>query len=158
MSFERERARIDVACRAPSTQPVCDTAHSPRSVAETAEAAPYATAIIAGAAVASAGEALLPGAAAFVLATQVGAIASLTHLYTGKWLARSQALAVVPALAGEAAGGSVFLFAKSFLPPTGLVDGAAAVIAASMTISVLGAVAWALQQGHSLEEKHKLKL
>jgi hypothetical protein len=119
---------------------------------------PYATAIVAGAALAAAGEGLLPGTAAFVVATQVSAIAGLYYLYTGKWLARSQALAVVPAFASEAVGGSLFLLAKSLLPPTGVADAAAAVIAASMTISMLGAITWALERGYSLEEKHQLAL
>jgi hypothetical protein len=119
---------------------------------------PFATAIVAGAALAAAGEGLLPGTAAFVVATQVSAIAGLYYLYTGKWLARSQALAVVPAFASEAVGGSLFLLAKSVLPPTGIADAAAAVIAASMTISMLGAITWALENGYSLEEKHQLAL
>jgi hypothetical protein len=119
---------------------------------------PYVTAIIAGAAVAAAGEGLLPGAAAFVLATQIGAIVAIYHLYTGKWLARTQALAMIPAFTAEAAGGSLFLLAKSFLPPTGIADVMAGAVAASMTIAMLGAVAWALEQGYSLEEKEQLKL
>jgi hypothetical protein len=119
---------------------------------------PYATAIIAGAALVAAAEGLLPGAAAFVVATQVGAIAGLYYLYTGKWLARSQALAVLPAFATEAVGGSVFLLVKSFLPPTGVADAIAAGVAGSMTVSVLGAVTWALEQGYSLQEREQLTL
>jgi hypothetical protein len=119
---------------------------------------PYATAIIAGAAIVTAAEGLLPGAAAFVVATQVGALGSLYYLYTGRWLARTQALAVLPAFATEAAGGSVFLLVKSFLPPTGVADVAAAIVAASLTISMLGAVTWALEQGYSLKEKEQLAL
>lgn len=119
---------------------------------------PYATAIIAGAAVVAAAEGLLPGAAGFVVATQIGAIASLYYLYTGKWLARTQALAMLPAFATEAVGGSVFLLVKSFLPPTGVADAIAAGVAGSMTLSVLGAVTWALEQGYSLEERDQLTL
>jgi hypothetical protein len=119
---------------------------------------PYATAIIAGAALAAAAEGLLPGAAAFVFATQVGAITALYYLYTGNWLARSQVLAVFPAFASEAVGSSAFLIAKSFLPPTGVADAAAAVIAASLTIAMLGGIAWLLEQGHSLQESHQIKL
>ncbi len=119
---------------------------------------PYATAIIAGAALVSAAEGLLPGAAAFVLATQVGAIMSLYYLYTGKMLARTQALALLPAFATEAAGGSLFLLAKSFFPPTGIADALAAGVAASLTISILGAVTWALEQGATLQEKQELVL
>jgi hypothetical protein len=119
---------------------------------------PFATAIIAGAAVVTAAEGFLPGAAAFVAATQVGAVASLYYLYTGRWLARSQALAILPAFAAEAVGGSLFLIVKSFLPPTGVADVAAAAVAASLTVSMLGAVAWALEHGYSLQEKAQLTL
>jgi hypothetical protein len=119
---------------------------------------PYATAIIAGAAVVAAAEGILPGAAAFVVATQVGAIASLYYLYTGRWLARTQALAVLPVFATEAVGGSVFLLVKSFLPPTGVADAVAAGVAGSMTLSMLGAVTWVLEHGYSLQEKEELAL
>jgi hypothetical protein len=117
---------------------------------------PFATAIIAGAALVTAMEGFLPGAAAFVVATQVGAITSLYYLYTGKWLARTQALALLPAFASEAAGGSVFLLVKSFLPPTGVGDVAAAAVAASITIAILGAVAGALERGNALDQKEEL--
>jgi hypothetical protein len=118
---------------------------------------PLATAIIAGAALMSAVEGVLPGAAAFVVGTQVTAIASLYYLYTGKWMARSQTLALVPVFASEAAGGSLFLLAKSFFPPTGIADAAAAAVAASMTVAMLGAVAALLEQGASLDDKEKLR-
>jgi hypothetical protein len=118
---------------------------------------PFALSIIAGAALVTAAEGLLPGAAAFVVATQAGAISSLYYLYTGKWMARTQAFALLPAFAAEAAGGSVFLLVKSFLPPTGVLDVVAAGVAASMTITVLGTIAWALDQGFSLEEKEQMQ-
>jgi hypothetical protein len=81
----------------------------------------------------------------------------LYYLYTGKWMARTQAFALLPAFAAEAAGGSVFLLVKSFLPPTGVLDVLAAGVAASMTITVLGTIAWALDQGFSLEEKEQMQ-
>ena len=118
---------------------------------------PFALSIVAGAALITAAEGLLPGAAAFVIATQAGAISSLYYLYTGKWMARTQAFALLPAFAAEAAGGSVFLLVKSFLPPTGVLDVLAAGVAASMTITVLGTIAWALDQGFSLEEKEQMQ-
>jgi hypothetical protein len=118
---------------------------------------PYAAAIIAGAALATAAEGLLPGAAALVVASQIGAIGSLSFLYTGRWLGRGQALALLPVFASEAAGGSIFLLAKSFFPPTGIADAAAAVVAATLTLSMLGAVAWTLEQGYSLDQEDKLR-
>jgi len=118
---------------------------------------PFALSIVAGAALITAAEGLLPGAAAFVIATQAGAISSLYYLYTGKWMARTQAFALLPAFAAEAAGGSVFLLVKSFLPPTGVADVAAAIVASSMTLAMLGAVAGVLEQGYALDEREKLR-
>jgi hypothetical protein len=118
---------------------------------------PYALSIIAGATIVTMAEAFLPGAAAFIIASQASAIGSLFYLYTGKWMGRTQALALLPAFAAEAAGGSVFLLVKSFLPPTGFADVTAAVVAASMTITILGTIAWTLDQGYSLEETARLK-
>jgi len=119
---------------------------------------PYATSIVAGAALVTAAEGFLPGAAAFVLATQVGAITSLYYLYTGKWMGRTQVLSLIPVFASEAAGGSAFLLVKSFLPPTGVADVVAAGVASTMTIAMLGAVTWALEQGYELDQKAQLKL
>ena len=119
---------------------------------------PYATAIVAGAALVTAAEGVLPGAAAFVIATQVGAITSLYYLYSGKWMGRRQALSLLPVFASEAAGGSAFLLVKSFLPPTGVADVVAAGVASSMTIAMLGAVTWALEHGYSLDQKAQLQM
>jgi hypothetical protein len=121
------------------------------------EKRPLAAAIVAGAALATATEALLPGAAAFVVTTQATAIASLHYLYTGKWMGRSQALTILPMFVSETAGGSVFLLVKSFLPPTGVADAAAAIIAASFTVAMLGAIARLLEEGYALDEKEKLR-
>jgi uncharacterized protein (DUF697 family) len=119
---------------------------------------PYATAIVSGAALATAAEAFFPGAAAFVIATQIGAITSLYYLYTGKWIGRAQAAGLVPAFAGEFAGGTAFLIAKSFLPPTGVADVIAASVAISMTIAMLGTITLALERGYSLDQKERLML
>jgi hypothetical protein len=118
---------------------------------------PYALGVIAGATVVTAAEAFLPGAAAFIVASQASAISSLFYLYTGRWMGRTQALALLPAFAAEAAGGSLFLLVKSFFPPTGVADALAAGVAASMTITVLGTIAWALDHGYSLEETEQLR-
>jgi uncharacterized protein len=142
--------------RAALLETALSAAHVPIDRARRAKR-PFALSVIAGAALVTAAEGLLPGAAAFVVATQAGAISSLYYLYTGKWMARSQAFALLPAFAAEAAGGSVFLLVKSFLPPTGVLDVLAAGVAASMTITVLGTIAWALDQGYSLEEKEQMQ-
>jgi hypothetical protein len=118
---------------------------------------PYATAIIAGAALMAGAEGVLPGAAAFVVGTQVSAIASLHYLYTGKWMGRAHVMTLLPVFASEAAGGSLFLLVKSVLPPTGVADVAAAIVAGSVTLAMLGAVAGLLEQGYTLDEKEKLR-
>jgi hypothetical protein len=118
---------------------------------------PFAIAIIASATLVSTAEGVLPGAAAFIVATQVSAIASLYYLYRGKWMGRTQVLTLLPVFASEAAGGSLFLLAKSFLPPTGVGDVAAAIVAASISLAMLGAVASVLEQGYSLDEREKLR-
>jgi hypothetical protein len=117
---------------------------------------PFAVSLIAGAAAASAVEGLVPGTAAFVLATQASAISSLYYLYTGKWLGRAQLPTLATLFATEATGSGLFLIVKSFLPPTGIADVIAAGVAASMTLSLLGAVAWLLEQGYSLDEREQL--
>ena len=119
---------------------------------------PYATSIIAGAALVTAAEGLLPGAAAFVLTTQIGAITSLYYLYTGRWIGRTQVFTLIPVFASEAAGGSAFLLVKSFLPPTGVADVVAAGIACTMTIAMLGSVTWALEHGYELDQQQQLRL
>jgi hypothetical protein len=119
---------------------------------------PYATAIVSAAALATAAEAFLPGAAAFIVATQVGAITGLYYLYTGKWMGRAQAVGMVPAFAGDAAGTTAFLIAKSFLPPTGVADVVAAAVATSMTIAMLGTITYALERGYSLDQRDRLML
>jgi hypothetical protein len=72
-------------------------------------------------------------------------------------MGRTQALTLLPVFASEAAGGSVFLLVKSLLPPTGIADVAAAIVSASMTIAMLGAVARLLEAGYALDEKEKLR-
>jgi hypothetical protein len=118
---------------------------------------PYATGIIAGAALMAGAEGILPGAAAFVVGTQVSAIASLHYLYTGKWVGRGHIMALLPVFASEAAGGSLVLLVKSLLPPTGVGEFVAVVVAASMTVAMLGAVAGLLEQGYTLDETEKLR-
>jgi hypothetical protein len=132
-----------------------ERAHAPVDRALRAKR-PYALSIIGGAALVTAAEGLLPGAAALVIVTQAGAISSLHFLYTGRWLGRSQAMALLPTFAAEAAGGSVFLLVKSFFPPTGVADVLAAGVAALLTIAVLGAITSVLDRGYSLSERERL--
>ncbi|MGI3477072.1 GTPase [Providencia stuartii] len=117
----------------------------------------YAIGIISGALVAVAAEAFIPGSAAYITATQVVAITSLNYLYTGEALNKTSVLSLLPTFAGESVGTTLFLWAKSFLPPTGVVDIAAAGIAVVVTFAMLAAVKWVLENNHSLDDKAALK-
>lgn len=117
----------------------------------------YAIGIIGTAIIAVIGEAFIPGSAAYITATQVVAITSLNYLYKGEILSKSSALTLLPTFAGESLGTTAFLWAKSFLPPTLILDVAAAGIAASITFAMLAAVKWMLENDHSLNEKDLLK-
>jgi small GTP-binding protein len=112
--------------------------------------------IIASTCVAVALEAFLPGSMVYISASQAAAIAAIYHQYTGKVLTRSQALAVLPVFAAQSVGTSLFLFAKSLLPPTGIVDAAAAVVALTVTLAMLLAVNKLLASGATLENRDQL--
>lgn len=117
----------------------------------------YAIGVIVAAVIAVAGEAFIPGSAVYITATQVVAITSLNYLYKGEVLNKSSALALLPTFAGESLGMSAFLWAKSFLPPTLVLDAAAASIAVVITFAMLAAVKWMLENEHSLDEKDLLR-
>lgn len=117
----------------------------------------YAQKIILGAVVTTGAEAFIPGSAAFIAATQAAAIMALYYLYTGRVLSKSSALGLLPVFAAEAVGVNVFLFVKSFLPPTGIIDVAAAGVAASITAAMLLAVNSLLASGHELDERDRLQ-
>ena len=104
-----------------------------------------------------AAEAFIPGSAAYITATQAVAISSLNYLYTGEALNKTSVLALLPTFAGQSVGTTLFLWAKSFLPPTGVVDIAAAGIAVVVTFAMLAAVKWVLENNHSLDDKAALK-
>lgn len=122
-----------------------------------AEKQSYAVKIIATALAAVVGEAFLPGSAAFITATQGVAIASLHYLYTGTVLSPQSAIAILPTFLAEAAGSSLFLFVKSFLPPTGFVDVAAAGVAVVITLALLATVNHILSSGAELEQEELLR-
>ncbi len=54
-------------------------------------------------------------------------------------------------------GSSLFLFVKSFLPPTGIVDVAAAVVAVGITLALLATVNNLLSNGYKLDEEELLQ-
>ena len=112
----------------------------------------YAIRIIATALAAVAAEAFIPGSSAYITVTQIVALTSLNYLYTGEVLAKSSAISLLPVFAGQSIGTSLFLWAKSFLPPTLVLDFAAAGIAAMITFAMLAAVKSLLESGHDLSE------
>lgn len=117
----------------------------------------YAAYIIAAALTAVATEAFVPGSAAYITATQVAAIEALNFLYTGALLGKVSVLGLLPSFVGESIGMNVFLWAKSFLPPTLILDAAAAAIAVGITFAMLAAVKWLLENGQALTEREELK-
>jgi small GTP-binding protein len=117
----------------------------------------YAVKIIATALVAVAGQAFIPGSSLYITATQGVAIASLYYLYTGKILSSETALGILPTFLAETAGSSLFLFVQSFLPPTGVIDIAAATVAVVITLALLATVNNLLSTGAELEEEELLR-
>jgi small GTP-binding protein len=113
----------------------------------------YASGIIAAALTAVAVEAFVPGSAAYITATQVIAITSLHYVYTGEMLSKQSALTLLPRFAGQSLGSTIFLWAKSILPPTGIVDFAAAGIAVSITFAMLASVNYLLSNNLDILNK-----
>lgn len=117
----------------------------------------HAVKIIAAALVAVIGSAFLPGSAVYITASQSIAIASLHYLYTGEVMSPKAAIAILPTFIAETAGSTLFLFVKSFLPPTGVIDLAAAGVAGAITLALLAAVNHVLATGAEFEQKSLLQ-
>jgi small GTP-binding protein len=113
--------------------------------------------IIAAACAAVALEAFAPGSALYISATQAAAVAAIYYQYTGRVMTKSQALGMLPVFAAQAVGSTVFLWAKSFLPPTGILDAAAAGVAVSVTLAMLLAVSKVLASGATLDNRAHLQ-
>ena len=113
----------------------------------------YAKGIIVTAVTAVGVQAIFPGRAFYITATQMGAITYLYYIYTGKVLSKGSVLALLPVFAGQAVATNVFLFFTSFIPPTGVVEVAAAITAISITSAMLAAVNFVLSSGIELTEK-----
>ncbi|MBW4477970.1 MAG: 50S ribosome-binding GTPase [Tolypothrix brevis GSE-NOS-MK-07-07A] len=117
----------------------------------------YAKNTIATALVAVAVQAFIPGSAVYITTTQAAAIVRLNYLYTGEIISRKAVFALLPVFAAKAAGTTLFLWVKSILPPTGVLDVAAAVVAVSITLAILATVNSILASGAKLEEEELLK-
>lgn len=113
--------------------------------------------IILGALVAVGAEAFIPGSALYITGTQAAAIMSIHYIYTGEVLSKKSAIAIIPLFASQSLGSSAFLLAKSFLPPTGVLDVAAAGVAIVVTLAMLSAVNWIYENGYNLDDKSELK-
>lgn len=72
-------------------------------------------------------------------------------------MSKSDAVSMLGVFAAETVGTTLFLIAKSFLPPTGIVDVAAATIAVSVSAAMLATVAKLFESGHTLEDKQEIK-
>jgi small GTP-binding protein len=103
-----------------------------------------------------AGEAFLPGSAIYITATQAAAVGRLYYLYTGKILTKNSLMSLLPSFAARSAGSTLFLWAKSVFPPSGILDMAAASVAVVITFAMLAAVNSMLAGGHELHEKDVL--
>ena len=104
-----------------------------------------------------AGAAFIPGSAVYITGIQGGAIMSIHYIYTGEVLSKKSAIAALPLFASQSIGSNLFLVAKSFLPPTGIVDVAAAGVAAGVTIAMLSTVNWVYENDYNLDDKTELK-
>lgn len=113
--------------------------------------------IIYGALVGVAGAALVPGSALYITGIQAGAIMAIHYVYTDEILSKKSAIAVIPLFASQSIGSSIFLGLKSLLPPTGVLDMAAAGVAVTVTLAMLSAVNWVYENGYNLDDKSELK-
>ncbi len=115
-----------------------------------------AIATITTACVSAAGAAFVPGSALYIGVIQATAIATLSYIYTGEMINKSQAVSMVGVFVAENVGTSLFLIVKSFLPPTGVLDIAAATIALTITAAMLTAVSKLYSMGYTLDDKEEL--
>jgi ribosome biogenesis GTPase A len=125
-------------------------------VAQLKKKSSYANKIIITALTAVAAEAFIPGSAAYITATQVIAITSLYYTYTEEVLTKKSAIALLPTFFGQSVGTNLFLWAKSALPPTFIIDVAASGIAIVITFAMLAAVKTLLEKGYDLSDTKML--
>ena len=80
----------------------------------------------------------------------------MNNLYTGEVMTKTSALALLPKFIGRSLGTTIFLWVKSFLPPTGVVDIAAAGVAIVITFAMLASVKSVLQRGIGLNNSEAI--
>ncbi|MEJ1936622.1 dynamin family protein, partial [Nostoc sp. NIES-2111] len=120
------------------------------------EKKPYAIGIITSAVAAVAVESFIPGSAVYITATQYAAISSLYYLYKGEILPPNATSGLIVKFALISGKSTIFLWLGSILPPSGVLDLAEAVIAANITLAVLGTVNFILESGARFEEEELL--
>lgn len=103
--------------------------------------------------------AFIPGpSAAYITTAQISAILGIHFAYTDKIMDKKVALALIPFFAGQAAVGSVFLVAISFIPfGFGVGEIAAAMTAFAITLPMLASINWLYKTHGSIENKAELK-
>lgn len=124
---------------------------------ETEKKSTIAKRIIYTAMVAAAGFAFIPGSAIYITGAQAAAIVSIHYVYTGEILSKKSAIAAIPLFASQSIGSNIFLWAKSVLPPTGVLDLAAAGVAMGVTLAMLSTVNWMYESGYNFDDKSELK-
>jgi hypothetical protein len=77
---------------------------------------------------------------------------TLKGLDSNTSLSVASALGLIGIFAGQSIGMNTFLFVKSFLPPTGVVDIAAAAVAVVVTFAMLASVRWALENEYDFDK------
>lgn len=102
--------------------------------------------------VAAAGFAFIPGSAIYITGAQAAAIISIHYIYTGEVISKSHVIAAIPLFASQSIGSSAFLAVKSFLPPTGVLDAAAAGVAMGVTLAMLSTVNWMYENGYNFKD------
>lgn len=113
----------------------------------------YAIGIAVTVVIAAAGEAYVPGSAAYITATQAVAIASIAYIYTGKKLGIKETSGLMLPMIGQTVGKQLFMFAASFFP---LTDVIASVVAASVTAAILSSVIVFFEMGYDISDSSEL--
>lgn len=102
--------------------------------------------------IAVAGCAFIPGSSVYITGAQAAAIIRIHYIYTGEVISKSHVTALIPLFFSWSIGSSAFLAVKSFLPPTGVLDAAAAGVAMGVTFAMLSTVNWMYKNGYNFKD------
>ncbi len=105
----------------------------------------------------TAGCAFIPGSAIYITGAQAAAIMNIHYIYTGEVINKTSAIAAIPLFASQSIGSNLFLVAKSLLPPTGILDVAAAGVAMGVTLAMLSTVNWMYENNYNFDNKSEIK-